>query len=96
MDLIENMDIHGRTSKYGLVSYMTKYITHHGAKSGPPQVAAEKESGACLSRAKDEGEGPRLGITRRSDAHVAPGVLTQLEVCRANWGFERYLSSRVF
>ena len=37
-----------------------------------------------------------LGITRRSNAQVAPGVLTQLEVFRAKWGFRRYLSPRAF
>ena len=96
LTLLANMDIQGCTSKHGVVSYMTKYITHHGAKNGSPQVAAEKELDACLSRAQDEGKGPRLGITRWFNAQVAPGILTQLEACRVNWGFERYLSSRDF
>ena len=94
--LLANMDIQGCTSKYGVVSYMTKYITHHGAKKGSPQVAAEKELDACLTRAQEEGKGARLGITRWFNAQVAPGILTQLEVCHVNWGFERYLHSRDF
>ena len=57
--LLANMDIQGCTSRYGVVSYMPNYITHHGAKSGPPHVAAEKELGACLSRSQDEGAGGR-------------------------------------
>ena len=39
-------------------------------------------------------KGQTLGITRRFDAQVAPGGITQLEWFRANWGFGRYLSSR--
>ena len=59
LTLLSNMDIQGRTSKYGAVSYMGKYITHHGSKSGPHQVAEEKELGACLSRTQNEGKGRR-------------------------------------
>ena len=80
LTIIENMDIQGCASKYGAVSYVTKYTTHNGAQSGPPQVAAEKELDACLARAQDEGTGPTLGIIRRFDAQVAPGVLTQFAV----------------
>ena len=49
-----------------------------------------------MARAADEGRGPRLAYTRWFNSQVAPGVLCQLEVCRANWDFKRYLRSRKF
>ena len=90
------MDIQGCTSKYGVTSYVTKYITHHGAKSGSPIVEVEKQLDACMTRAADQGHGPRMAYTRWFNSQVAPGVLCQLEVCRVNWGLKRYLRSRKF
>ena len=81
------MEIQGCTSKYGVTSYVTKYIAHRGAQSGPPQIVAGKEPGNCLTRASEEGKGAMVGINRRFNAQVAPGLLTQLEVCRVNLRF---------
>ena len=61
LSLLANMDIQGCTSKYGVTSYVTKYIMRHGAKSGSPQFAAERELDICLARAKEDGKG--VGFT---------------------------------
>ena len=96
LSLLSNMDIQGCASKYGVTSYVTKYITRHGAKSGSPQFAADRELDICLARPKEDGKGERYGVNKWFNSQVAPGVLTQLEVCRVNWGFPRYISPMKF
>ena len=94
--LAANMDIMGRTSKYGVISYVTKYITRRGVKSGSPHVAAEKEREARLARAAEKGKGPMSWVSRWFKSAVAPGVISQIDVWRVNWGCPIYLSSRSF
>ena len=40
--LLANVDIQGCASKYGVVSYVTPYITHRGSKGGSPFAQAVK------------------------------------------------------
>ena len=94
--LLANMDIHGRASKYGSISYFTPYITHHGPKGGSPFAQAENMLDQCIARTADEKKSSRLSISRFFNAQVAPTIISQLEACHMNWNIPRHLYSRAF
>ena len=92
--LLDNMDIQGCASKYGVVSYVTPYITHHGTKGGAPFAYSEHILGQCLARSVEGNKTAQFGMTRFSNAQVAPSIISQLEVRHVNWGIPRYIHPR--
>ena len=96
LSLLGNVDIQGCTSKYGVLSYVTPYITHHGSKGGSPFAQAGNMLDLCISRTAEENKSSRLDISRFFNAQVAPTIISQLEVCHTNWNIPRHLYSRSF
>ena len=94
LSLLDNIGIQGRASTYGVVSYVTPYITHNGTKGGPPFAYSDHIIDQCHARAVGENKTAQFDMTRFFNAQVAPSIIRQLEVFRMNWGIPRYIYTR--
>ena len=80
------------TSHRGAAKYVTKYITHHGSKSGAPGAVGEKQIDVRHARAQEEGTGDKAALAYLLNGQVAPGAMCQLEVCHSNLHPQRNIS----
>ena len=89
-----NMDFQAVTTKFGVVEYMTKYLSKSG--QGSLVHVMEEAFWRCVN--KDDGEVRSVGaaISRFFNLAAAQEVKSQLETMHLLFGLPRYLCSREF
>ena len=87
-----NMDFQAVTSKYGVVEYLTKYLTKSG--QGSLIGIMEKAFERCMSKAEDEGKGAKSAIAKFFNLAATQEVKTQGETMHLLFELPRWLSSR--
>ena len=87
-----NMDFQAVTSKYGVVEYLTKYLTKSG--QGSLIGIMEKAFDRCMSKAQEEGKGAKSAIAKFFNLAATQEVKTQGETMHLLFDLPRHLSSR--
>jgi len=95
--LLANMDIQAITSKWGVVEYVTKYVTKTcGSSKGSTLKVSEQQFDAALEKAKEGGKGIMSAMATMFNSQVSPALISQLEVSHMLWQMPTALASRTF
>ena len=87
-----NMEFQAVTSKFGVVEYLTKYLTKSG--QGSLIGIMEKAFERCMSKAEDQGKGAKSAIAKFFNLAATQEVKTQGETMHLLFELPRFLSSR--
>ena len=89
-----NMDFQPTTTKFGVIEYMTKYMTktHHGSL-----ITIMMDSFAkCMEQATEQGKGLKSATAKYFNLQATQDVNCQGETMHLNFRLPRYLCSRSF
>jgi DNA replication protein DnaC len=89
---LSNMDFQATTTKFGVVEYMTKYMTKSG--QGSLLNVMENSFAKCLEKARAEEKGIKSAAAKFFNTAAVQEPKTQLEVMHLAFGFPRFLCSR--
>jgi hypothetical protein len=88
------MDFQAVTTKFGVVEYMTKYMTKSG--QGSLLTVMEKSFSKCIEKAAEEDKGVRSAAAKFFNLAATQDVKCQLETMHLIYQLPRYLCSRGF
>jgi hypothetical protein len=91
---LANMDFQATTTKFGVVEYMTKYMTKAG--QGSLLQIMEHSFSLCMERARDAGQQAGAAILKWFNLQSTADVKSQLETLHLAFRLPRFLSSRSF
>ena len=91
------MDIQVCASKWSAAGYVVKYVAKFcSGHGGAATQQAERGFDSAIAHAESRGRGPLAAVAPYFNAHVAPGLMSQLEASRILWELPRSLASRSF
>ena len=89
-----NMDFQATTTKFGVIEYMTKYMTKSG--QGNLLTVMEHSFTKCVERAIEEQKGFKSAAAKFFNLAAIQDVKSQLETMHLSFQLPRYICSRSF
>ena len=91
---LANMDFQATITKFGVIEYMTKYMTKSG--QGSLLGVMEHSFSLCMEKAREHQQGAGAAILRWFNMQSTTDVKSQLETMHLAFRLPRFLSSRTF
>ena len=91
---LANMDFQATTTKFGVIEYMTKYMTKAG--QGSLLHVMEHSFSLCMEKAREHEQGAGAAILKWFNLQSITDVKSQLEAMHLSFQLPRYLATREF